>query len=110
MGSDIAEDTEWGLDHGTWSVLVHTFPDADVPIVQLSLDMMKAPAEHYALAKRLAPLRSEGILIAGSGNIVHNLRVIRWGGEAPAYEWASRFHAATKGYIARGEDEPLITL
>lgn len=103
----------WGLDHGTWSVLMHVFPKADVPIVQLSLDAGKPPAFHYALAKRLAPLRDEGVWIVGSGNVVHNLYTIQWAGDAPPYDWAVRFndkvreritardHAALLDYAAR---------
>ena len=71
---DVAQDQDWGLDHGCWSVLIQMFPDADIPVVQLSLDTSKTPQAQYELAKELAPLRSQGILVLGSGNIVHNLR------------------------------------
>lgn len=74
--ADIGQDTEWGLDHGCWSVLKHLFPKADVPVVQLSLDRAKSGPAHYALAKELAPLRHQGVLILGSGNMVHNLRMV----------------------------------
>ena len=115
----VALDKDWGLDHGTWSVLVHVFPNADVPVVQLSLDATLAPSDHYQLARRLAPLRDDGILILGSGNVVHNLGRIQWAEDAPPYDWATRFntrvreallardHAALIDYAAFGTDARL---
>jgi len=82
----IIADHAWGLDHGTWSVLCHMFPQADIPVLQLSLDLAKTPTQHYQFAKVLAPLRDEGVLIIGSGNIVHNLPQMMWRDEA--YDWA----------------------
>lgn len=74
LGQDVAVNNDWGIDHGTWSALVHMFPDADIPIVQMSIDKTKSLEEHYTLEKKLAQLREEGFLILASGNIVHNLR------------------------------------
>lgn len=103
-----AQPTEqWGLDHGTWAVLCHVWPKADVPIVQLSLDRTRSPQEHYDLARRLTVLRDEGILIAGSGDIVHNLRTWKRDGGAP-YDWAKRFNTAVKSALARGDAQALI--
>lgn len=97
----------WGLDHGTWSVLAHVFPDADVPIVQLSLDRRLEARGHYELARRLAPLRDEGVMIAGSGDFVHNLRTWKRDGGEP-YAWASGFNEAVKSALARGDHDALI--
>lgn len=94
-------DQNWGLDHGTWSVLKKAYPRADVPVVQLSLDMTKPEAWHYELATRLRPLRDEGYLIMGSGNIVHNLGVLQWSDTAQPYPWAVRFNDYAKDQIAR---------
>lgn len=97
----------WGLDHGTWSVLAHVFPDADVPIVQLSLDRRLDARGHYELAQSLAPLRDEGVMIAGSGDFVHNLRTWKRDGGEP-YPWASGFNEAVKSALARGDHDVLI--
>jgi 4,5-DOPA dioxygenase extradiol len=87
----VEDHSDWGLDHGAWSVLRHLFPQADIPVVQLSLDMQRPLAYHYELARHLAPLRDEGILVIGTGNIVHNLRTaLRADGVAP-FDWAARF-------------------
>ena len=97
----------WGLDHGTWSVLAHVWPEADVPVVQLSLDRRLDAAGHLALARKLQPLRDEGVIIAGSGDFVHNLRTWkRTGGEA--YDWAIRFNDAVKAALVRGDDQALV--
>ena len=99
--------SSWGLDHGTWSVLTHVWPDADVPIVQLSLDRQLHSRGHFELAKRLRSLREDGIIIAGSGDFVHNLSTWkRDGGEA--YPWATSFNAAVKAALSRGDDDALI--
>ena len=76
LGDDVKVDDDWGIDHGTWTVLVHMFPDADIPVVQLSVDGLSDPEVHYQLGKRLASLRKEGYLIMASGNVVHNLRQV----------------------------------
>lgn len=102
-------DEAWGLDHGTWSVLCHVYPEADVPVVQLSIDRTKAALWHFELGRRLAPLREEGVLIAGSGNLVHNLRAYTWGDPAaPAYDWAARFETEARHLMLAHEDAPLI--
>jgi 4,5-DOPA dioxygenase extradiol len=100
---DVALDDSWGLDHGTWSVLKHAFPDANVPVVQLSIDGMRPAAFHHELGARLAPLRDEGILIVGSGNVVHNLRTIAWTGSAPPFDWAVRFNDFVRDKLAKRE-------
>jgi 4,5-DOPA dioxygenase extradiol len=105
---DVALDQEWGLDHGTWSVLHHAYPEADVPVVQLSIDSTQPGPFHYEVGKRLAPLREQGILIAGSGNVVHNLALRARAENAPAYDWAERFNARVRELIARQEHAPLI--
>ena len=102
-------DQSWGLDHGTWSVLVHAYPEADVPVVQLTIDETQPAAFHLELGKRLAPLRDEEVLIIGSGNLVHNLHTYAWGGQIPEpYDWAVRFEDAAKQLMIDGEFEPLI--
>ena len=102
-------DEGWGLDHGTWTVLKHVFPDADVPVVQLSIDRTQPPAFHYQLGKRLMALREKGVLVAGSGNIVHNLSTYAWGQpKFPAYDWAERFEAHVRQSVSRGDDGLLV--
>lgn len=105
----VGRDDRWGLDHGTWSVLVHAFPVADVPVVQLSIDETQPPAFHYELGKRLAPLRDEGVLVMGSGNLVHNLHAYAWGRHVPEpFDWAVRFENQARALLLAGDDGPLI--
>lgn len=103
----MAED--WGLDHGTWSVLRHVFPNADIPIVQLSIDRTQPPQFHYDLGKRLMPLREKGVLVVGSGNLVHNLAQYAWDGDAShPFDWAMRFDRHVRDALVRGNDASLI--
>ena len=97
----VRQDTdEWGLDHGTWSVLTHMYPNADIPVVQLSIDINKSFEEHLALAKALRPLRDQGVLIVASGNMVHNLSIMNWSLEEDGYDWAIDFDQWTRDAIA----------
>ena len=99
--------SQWGLDHGTWSVLTHVWPEADVPVVQLSLDRRLDAQGHFDLGRRLAALRDEGVIIAGSGDFVHNLRTWKRAGGEP-YEWASRFNEAVKSALIQDDPTALI--
>ncbi|WP_217705224.1 4,5-DOPA-extradiol-dioxygenase [Peristeroidobacter soli] len=102
-------DTEWGLDHGSWSVLCHCYPDADVPVLQLSIDETLTAQDHYRLGASLAPLREQGILIVGSGNLVHNLHTYGWGRRVvEPYDWAVRFEQQARAWMLAGEHQPLI--
>ena len=102
-------DESWGLDHGTWSVLAHLVPEADVPVVQLSIDERRPPSFHYELGKRLRILRDEGVLVLGSGNVVHNLEAFAWGRhDAEPLDWAERFDARVRRAFAAGDDDALV--
>jgi 4,5-DOPA dioxygenase extradiol len=102
-------DEHWGLDHGTWSVLCRLFPEADIPVVQLSLDRQESGSFHYDLGRRLAPLRDEGVLIIGSGDIVHNLGAYKWGDpDGPPYDWAVRFENRVRQALTSRDHDALI--
>lgn len=102
-------DRERGLDHGTWSVLLHVYPDADVPVVQLSIDRTQTSCWHYELATKLRRLRDDGVLIVGSGNLVHNLREYSWGrADVGAFDWALRFEALARDSLSRADFTSLI--
>src|SRR6185295_7217690 len=99
-------DYEWGLDHGCWSVLNKMFPEANVPTFQLSLDVKASPQDHYEIAQQLKELRRKGVLILGSGNIVHNLRLMKW--EDGAFDWATEFDQKIKSLIEKGDDQSIV--
>ncbi len=108
-GGVLLDEQDWGLDHGTWSVLVHVFPRSNIPVVQLSINKTEPASFHYGLARSLAPLRDEGVLIMGSGNLVHNLHTYAWGkhGVEP-FDWAQRFDETARALISNEDHEPLI--
>ena len=106
QGAGAQPDLDWGLDHGAWSVLRRMYPEADIPVVQLSLDYTKSTQEHYALGKELEPLRRQGVLILGSGNMVHNLRMVQW--EDTAYDWALEFDNLLKEWILAGDHSAIV--
>ncbi|RYD57145.1 MAG: 4,5-DOPA dioxygenase extradiol [Sphingobacteriales bacterium] len=103
----VHEDHEWGLDHGTWSVLLPMYPKADIPVFQMSIDYTKPPQWHYELAKELSELRKKGVLILGSGNIVHNLRLIDFEGKAK-FDWAHEFDENIKTFIEAGDHKSVV--
>jgi len=105
----VSADLEWGLDHGTWSVLCHVFPRADIPVVQLSIDRRRPAAFHFDLGRRLAPLRDEGVLVIGSGNIVHNLACYAWRQpDLEPFAWAESFEKRVRQSLVAGDDSSLI--
>lgn len=101
-------DERWGLDHGTWSVLVKAYPKADVPVVQLSMDITQPPQFHFDVGRRLGALRDEGILVIGSGNVVHNLGRMNWDASTPPYDWAQRFDDYVRDALVENRPEQLI--
>jgi 4,5-DOPA dioxygenase extradiol len=109
--TEVTLDFSWGLDHGAWSVIKHLYPKADIPLIQLSLDFYKPPKFHYDLAKELAPLRNQGVLIIGSGNIVHNLSMVSWermNETGFGFDWAIEANEKMKGFISSGDHKSLI--
>lgn len=108
--NSIALDHDWGLDHGAWTVIKHMYPDAEIPIVEVSLDRLKTPQEHYDLAKQLKKYREKGVLIIGSGNIIHNLRMIEWSklNDFYAYDWAIEVDEKVKNFIHNHDHKSLI--
>jgi len=106
---EVRADLSWGLDHGTWSVLRHVFPAADVPVVQLSIDESQPPAFHYELGRLLRSLRDEGILLIGSGDVVHNLHTYAWGRRpAEPFDWALRFEQKARELMLQGDHQSLV--
>jgi 4,5-DOPA dioxygenase extradiol len=109
--TEVTLDVSWGLDHGAWSVIKHLYPKADIPLIQLSLDFYKPPKYHYDLAKELAPLRNQGVLIIGSGNMVHNLSLVSWermNETGFGFDWAIEANEKMKGFISSGDHKSLI--
>ncbi len=106
---EVTLDETWGLDHGTWSVLKHVYPQADIPVVQLSIDETQPASFHFEIGRKLAPLREEGVLVLGSGNLVHNLHSYAWGRRPQEpYDWAVRFEETAKDMIKANEVHPLV--
>lgn len=106
---DVRLDDSWGLDHGTWSVLRHVYPDAGVPVVQLSIDERQPASFHFEVGRRLAQLRDENILLLGSGNVVHNLHTYAWGRHSQEpYDWALRFEQKARALMRSGDHQPLV--
>lgn len=101
-------DLSWGLDHGTWALLTHMYPDADIPVVQLSLNKTMTPHQHYALGKELSPLKEEGVLILGSGNIVHNLNHLSFNPDDTPHDWAIEFDERIKQLLLTGNHQGVL--
>ncbi|GAB3812425.1 4,5-DOPA dioxygenase extradiol [Pontibacter rugosus] len=110
--TDVELDHDWGLDHGAWTVVRHMYPDAVIPVLQLSIDYTQGPQYHYDLAKELYSLRKKGVLIMGSGNMVHNLRMVAWNKLSEpeyGYDWAIQMNTTFKDLIRKGQHDKLIS-
>jgi 4,5-DOPA dioxygenase extradiol len=105
---DVRLDEAWGLDHGTWSVLAHLFPKADIPVVQLAIDGTQPAPFHYELGRKLVALRDQGVLIVGSGNVVHNLRVLKRSEDRSPYDWAQRFNEHVRTHLLERDHPSLV--
>jgi len=106
--ADVILDHDWGLDHGAWTIIKHMYPAADIPVLQLSIDYTRKPSFHYELAKELAALRTKGVLIVGSGNMVHNLRIMNWNSPESGFDWAIEMNDKFKKLITSGDHASLI--
>ena len=108
--TEVGLDNKWGLDHGAWSVIKHLYPHADIPVIQMSIDYSQTPQYHYELAQQIRSLREKGVLIIGSGNMVHNLRLVAWKqlNENFGFDWAIEASEKMKKHILSGDFEPLI--
>ncbi|CAM3610955.1 4,5-DOPA dioxygenase extradiol [Rouxiella silvae] len=108
---EVTADSEWGFDHGSWGVLIKMYPEADIPMIQLSIDGTKPAEYHYQLGKKLAALRDEGVMIVASGNVVHNLRMVKWDGNSEPYPWADSFNQYVVDNLdwkGEAKDHPLV--
>ncbi len=108
LGDSVQIDNSWGIDHGTWSVLCRIYPEADIPVVQLSVDRLATAEQYYEIGRRLRPLRDQGILIFGSGNVVHNLSEVNWSMNSKGFSWAEEFDRYIKDSILSRDDAQVI--
>jgi 4,5-DOPA dioxygenase extradiol len=106
----VMDESQWGIDHGTWSVLCHVFPDADVPVVQLSINANLPTHDHVEIGRLLAPLLAEDIMVVGSGNIVHNLGIIEWGSTGKGADWAEEFDAEARRVLTGKNPSEIVSL
>ncbi len=108
LGDSVQIDNSWGIDHGTWSVLCRMYPEADIPVVQLSVDRLATAEQYYDIGRKLRPLRDQGILIFGSGNVVHNLSAVDWSMNGRGFSWAEEFDRFIKDNILRRDDTQVV--